>query len=69
VKAPVLLVVAERPGSPAKTPWHDDVLRCREELAGHTRTEVVWMEGDHDLHAQHPDQVARLIERWGQGRL
>ena len=69
VAAPVLLVVAERPGSPAKGPWHDDVERCRNVLAERTRAEVVWMEGDHDLHAQHPDQVARLLERWGRGQL
>lgn len=69
VAAPVLLVAAERPGSPAKAPWHDDVHRCRGILAEHTRAEVVWMEGDHDLHAQHPDQVAKLIERWGRGQL
>ncbi len=69
VAAPVLLVAAERPGSPAKSPWHDDVHRCRAALAAHTRAEVVWMEGDHDLHAQHPDRIARLIERWGQGQL
>lgn len=69
VAAPTLLVAAERPGSPAKGPWHDDVERCRNLLAQHTRAEVVWMQGDHDLHAQHPDQVARLIERWGRGQL
>ena len=69
VAAPVLLVAAERPGSRAKSRWHDDVLRCRAILAEHVRAEVVWMEGDHDLHAQHPDQIARLIERWGRGEL
>jgi len=69
VAAPVLLVVAERPGSPAKSPWHDDIARCRDTMAQHTRVEVVWMAGDHDLHAQHPDQVARLLENWGRGQL
>jgi len=69
VAAPVLLVAAERPGSPAKAPWHDDAKRCQAILAEHTRAELVWMAGDHDLHAQHPEQVARVIERWGQGQL
>jgi pimeloyl-ACP methyl ester carboxylesterase len=69
IKAPVLLVAAERPGSIRKGIWHDDIERCRNFLAQHTRAEVLWMQGDHDLHAQHPDQVARLIERWGMGQL
>ncbi len=61
---PVLLVAAERPGSPAKTDRHDDVTRCQAVLAEHTMTSVMWMQGDHDLHAQHPDMVARLIHDW-----
>lgn len=69
VSVPVLLVAAERPGSLAKRPYHDDIERCRNTMAEHTRAEVLWMQGDHDLHAQHPDQVARLIERWGRGLL
>jgi pimeloyl-ACP methyl ester carboxylesterase len=67
VKAPVMLVVAERPGSPRKSLWHDDVDRCHAVLVERTRVEVIWMEGDHDLHAQHPDQIASLLERWGRG--
>jgi pimeloyl-ACP methyl ester carboxylesterase len=69
VQAPVLLVAAERPGSMRKGPWHDDIHRCSSMLSEHTRTATVWMEGDHDLHAQHPDQVAKLIEDWGRGQL
>ena len=69
VQAPVLLAAAELPGSRVRRPWHDDIERCRNLLAQHTRAEVVWMQGDHDIHAQHPDQVATLIERWGRGEL
>ena len=69
VAAPVLLLAAQRPGSRVKSPWLDDVARCRALLAERVRAEVVWMDGDHDLHAEHPDQVARLIERWGRGLL
>lgn len=69
VQAPVLLVAAERPGSPAKAPWHDDVLRCHALLAQHTRAEAVWIQGDHDLHAEQPDRVAKLLENWGRGHL
>lgn len=69
VTVPTLIVKAERPGSPAKGSWHADVERCRNLMAQRTRAEVVWMQGDHDLHAQHPDQVGSLIERWGRGQL
>jgi len=69
VGAPVLLVAAERPGSQKKTVWHDDVARCQALLAEHVRAEVVWMPGDHDLHAEQPEKVARLLERWGRGQL
>lgn len=64
VKAPVLLVAAERPGSLAKTDRHDEVVRCKDLLAENTTCLAVWMQGDHDLHAQHPDRVARLIHDW-----
>jgi len=69
VAAPTLLVAAERPGSPKKSLWHDDTVRCRNLIAERARCEIVWMQGDHDLHAQHPDEVASLIERWGRGQL
>jgi len=69
VDAPVLLVAAERPGSQKKSPWHDEVARCQALLAEHVRAEVVWMQGDHDLHAEQPERVARLLERWGRGQL
>ena len=69
VEAPVLLVAAERPGSPAKGAWHDDVARCQAVLAERVRAEVVWMQGDHDLHAEQPEKVANLLERWGRGQL
>jgi len=69
VGAPVLLVAAERPGSPRRAQWYDDVTRCQALLTEHVRAEVVWMPGDHDLHAEQPDKVARLLERWGGGQL
>jgi pimeloyl-ACP methyl ester carboxylesterase len=69
VSAPVLLVAAERPGSVRKPQWQDDVARCQALLADHVRAEVVWMPGDHDLHAEQPDKVATLLERWGRGQL
>jgi len=64
VTVPVLLVVAERPGSQAKANRHQDVDRCQAVLAEHTTQMVVWMAGDHDLHAQQPEPVARLIHDW-----
>ena len=67
VGVPVLLVVAQRPGSQAKTWHHDDVERCHAVLAEHTTCMVVWMDGDHDLHAQQPEAVARLIRDWAGG--
>ena len=64
VAVPVLLVVAQRPGSQARTKHHDDVSRCQAVLAEHTTSMVVWMDGDHDLHAQLPEPVARLLHDW-----
>ncbi|MEO5678311.1 MAG: alpha/beta hydrolase [Acidimicrobiales bacterium] len=67
VRAPVLLVAAERPGSQAKTNSHDDVARCKAVLEEHTVSAVMWMAGDHDLHAEQPEPVARLIHDWAGG--
>jgi len=67
VGVPVLLVAAERPGSRVRRVHHDDVERCQAVLSEHTMSMVMWMEGDHDLHAQHPDPVARLIHDWAGG--
>jgi pimeloyl-ACP methyl ester carboxylesterase len=59
VKAPVVIVMAE---DPSNQRWmagkRDEVARATmalEESSAH------WIVGDHDLHAQHPDQVAELI--------
>ncbi len=67
MSAAVLLVVAQRPGSRARTKNHDDVERCHAVLAEHTTSMVMWMDGDHDLHAQQPEPVARLIHDWAGG--
>lgn len=61
---PVLLVGAERPDLRTKTTRHHDMERCQAVLAEHTMSMVVWMSGDHDLHAQQPEPVARLIHDW-----
>jgi pimeloyl-ACP methyl ester carboxylesterase len=59
VKVPVLLLPADDPTSPR---WlagkRDEVSRA---TTGLTRSLTRWIEGDHDLHAQHPDLVAELI--------
>ena len=64
---PVLLVGAERPGSRARTARHEDMARCHAVLTEHTLSMVMWMDGDHDLHAQQPEPVARLIHDWAGG--
>ena len=59
VDVPVLILMADDPANPR---W---MASKREEvaaaLAGLARSEVHWMEGDHDLHAQYPEEVAGLI--------
>ncbi|MEJ7765129.1 MAG: alpha/beta hydrolase [Acidimicrobiales bacterium] len=67
LSVPVLLVAAERPGSQVKRPIHDEVARCQAVLSEHTMNMVMWMDGAHDLHAQHPEPVARLIHDWAGG--
>ena len=64
---PVLLVAAERPGSQARTDRHAGVARCRAILAEHTLVSEMWMAGDHDLHAEQPEPIARLISDWAGG--
>lgn len=60
VQEPVLLVGADTPDA---DPVHvagkrDDLAAAAEALP---RARVEWMTGDHDLHAQHPAQVAALL--------
>lgn len=57
VKVPVLLLPARRPGV-------DDLdVRTAVEKADASLpvSRTVWIEGDHDLHAQHPDRVAAAL--------
>lgn len=60
VTVPVVLVMAEDPSNPR---W---MAGKREEvaaaLAGLPRGTVHWIQGDHDLHAQHPALVAEEID-------
>lgn len=57
VEVPVLLLPCDD-GSAS-------VSRKREQVAGAeaglARSRTLWQKGDHDLHAQHPEKVARLI--------
>jgi pimeloyl-ACP methyl ester carboxylesterase len=59
VHVPVVLVPAE---DPSNQRWmagkRDDVARAAKELE---RSVTRWIPGDHDLHAEHPMEVARLI--------
>lgn len=61
IKLPVVLVPAEDPNAPDgrfMTAKRNDVALATRSLP-HGSTH--WIAGDHDLHAQHPDQVAALI--------
>lgn len=59
VEAPALLLMAD---DPSNLRW---MAAKRDEVAGAVkglrRTTVHWIQGDHDLHAQHPALVAELI--------
>ncbi len=59
VEVPTLILMADDRANPR---W---MAGKREEVAaavaGLARSSVHWMEGDHDLHAQHPEKVAGLI--------
>ena len=59
VPVPVVMVMAENRSNPR---W---MAGKREEvtaaLNGLPHGSVTWIEGDHDLHAQHPDEVSKLI--------
>lgn len=59
IGVPVVLMMAE---DPSNQRWmsgkRDEVTTAMSSLAQAT---VHWIEGDHDLHAQHPELVARLV--------
>ncbi len=57
VRVPVLLLPARREGGP-DTGTEAAVAAAQEALAVSRTT---WVEGDHDLHAQHPDLVADAL--------
>ncbi len=63
VKVPVLLIPADT-GENGNEAWARQRRTLVEEAAAALPTcEVAWMTGDHDLHAQHPEQVAELLHR------
>jgi pimeloyl-ACP methyl ester carboxylesterase len=61
VKVPVLLLPADSPGTPAA--WSESKREGTDEaLAALERAQVHWFSpADHDVHAQHPDQVAEVL--------
>lgn len=66
---PVLIVAAEDssgPGGRFDAAKREEVDRARRGLA---RCEVRWVVGDHDLHAQHPAEIASLIHDTATGAL
>jgi pimeloyl-ACP methyl ester carboxylesterase len=63
VKVPVRIMMAEdRSNLRWMTGKRDDVARAVGTLA---QAEAHWIDGDHDLHAQHPAEVADLIDTIG----
>ena len=61
VKVPVLLVPARRDPSSDATWARRRRLEVEQAAAALPRARVRWLDGDHDLHAQHPEQVAELL--------
>jgi pimeloyl-ACP methyl ester carboxylesterase len=59
VGVPVLLVMADDPANPRWMAGKRQEVEAA--LAALPRAEVRWLEGDHDLHAQHPQLVAALV--------
>ena len=67
IEDPVLLLGADPGPGPAPGPsgWYEaKVLAHDEAAAALRRGRVEWLRGDHDLHAQHPEQVADLLARF-----
>ena len=61
VEVPVLLVAARR-DSETDAIWACERHReVADAAAALPRARVRWLDGDHDLHAQHPEQVAELL--------
>lgn len=56
IQVPVLLVPARR-----ESVDEESRRQVEEAAAALPRSRVQWMEGDHDLHAQHPEAVAALL--------
>lgn len=64
VKVPVLLVPADpRPASGDPAGADDRRREVEAAVASLPRSRVRWVPGDHDLHAQHPEQVAALLHQ------
>jgi pimeloyl-ACP methyl ester carboxylesterase len=65
VSVPVLMLMADDPSNPR---WmagkRDEVARAEKLLP---RSEVRWIQGDHDLHAEHPELVADHLHRLAEG--
>ncbi|MBV9660980.1 MAG: alpha/beta hydrolase [Acidimicrobiales bacterium] len=61
VSVPVLIVMADDSANPRWMAAKRDEASCAARLL--PRASVQWIEGDHDLHAQHPALVAGLIEQ------
>lgn len=63
IEDPVLLLAAD--SGPGGGDWHEAKVLAHEVASGALRRgRVEWLRGDHDLHAQHPDQVADLLTRF-----
>lgn len=57
VKVPLVLVLAR-----AGDPWHEPKRAAAARAAAlNPRVRVEWLTGDHDLHVEQPDTVARLV--------
>ncbi len=64
VRVPVLLVPADpRPAAGDPTGANDRRRQVEAAAASLPKSRVRWMPGDHDLHAQHPEQVAALLHQ------
>lgn len=59
LEVPLLLVMADSGDA-----WTDDKREMAEELATSApKVRIEWMAGDHDLHVQHPAELADLLHR------